>query len=298
MIYYYNFTDFRRMPANVREMIENIYLVVNKKWNYADKKATEKMMKTFENPDNVLADLMAIMEVVATETCGEKNIQRIPENPEKILYEVVDEVSGYDFGWVTGRREDELIGKLVALATFVLKMAIYRFLVIYFPKLKESPHMTEISKDKISLIKDDMEDWEKEFWEYEGTDYCDIVLSEKRKRLKEKYKFSLSWTFEHSDCEIMQDCIERAFMDNETVDIVKELQKNPKQIFQSLNDSQGNLAEENNVMVEIRNMKQLLDIMEREIQGKQTEQDSILLRENAERWGKDIQKLLQMLDKR
>ena len=45
-------------------------------------------------------------------------------------------------------------------------------------------------------------------------------------------------------------------------------------------------------------MKQLLDIMEREIQGKQTEMDSILLKENAERWSKDIQKLLQMLDKR
>ena len=55
---------------------------------------------------------------------------------------------------------------------------------------------------------------------------------------------------------------------------------------------------ENGTLVEIQNMKQLLDIMEREIQGKQTEMDSILLKENAERWSKDIQKLLQMLDKR
>ena len=96
----------------------------------------------------------------------------------------------------------------------------------------------------------------------------------------------------------MQECVERAFMDKEMVEVVKKIQKNPDDIHFFLDKSHDDITVENGTLVEIQNMKQLLDIMEREIQGKQTEMDSILLKENAERWSKDIQKLLQMLDKR
>ena len=63
MIGYYNFADLKRMSMSVREMIENIYLVVNKKWNFEDERATKKMIETFKHPEEELAELMAIKEV-------------------------------------------------------------------------------------------------------------------------------------------------------------------------------------------------------------------------------------------
>lgn len=46
---------------------------------------------------------------------------------------------------------------------------------------------------------------------------------------------------------------------------------------------------------EIQSIRQLLDIMERNLEGELTEQDKIDLQDKAQEWGNDIEKLVHML---
>ena len=322
MIGYYNFADLKRMSMSVREMIENIYLVVKKKWNFEDERATKKMIETFKHPEEELAELMAIKEVTVAGVPSrlpflkgleiEKKFEEIPENPEDFLLELVNAGDIWHSDRVPVFGEDdrrECEKKLKVLSMFVLKIAVYRFFTVYFPKMMEKdPHLERVYTSEINLLKNEMEDWERFLWEYdeEGMkcsmwkvktlNFDELDLFQKRKVLRQEYEYSPSVAYE--DCSDMQECVERAFMDKEMVEVVKKIQKNPDDIHFFLDKSHDDITVENGTLVEIQNMKQLLDIMEREIQGKQTEMDSILLKENAERWSKDIQKLLQMLDKR
>ena len=79
-----------------------------------------------------------------------------------------------------------------------------------------------------------------------------------------------------------------AFDDEETVQAVKELQN--KYLSNSYCHSDKGRG-----IKEIQNMRHLLDIMERNIEGRLTTQDKADLQDKAQEWKGDIEKLIHML---
>lgn len=296
-MYYWHFVNFKNVPALVREATEDIYLMVNDEWDYEDIKATEKMKKIFDNSEELLQEVMAMKA-----TIGKRELESLNE-PEKSLRIAENNKANRDKIMICGELDETILESkeflddmenLSQLGTFVLKMALYHFCKVVFPKVKNK------IKNRI-IFNDNMEEWEKFFWKsglhelaIPNKGIGSLDLFKRRKHLRDEYYecftcsgiekgFLSSWGFEKCF-----ECIQRAFEEApEIVEAVKELQES------HLINNGLNL--EKTQIKEIQDMRHLLDIMERNIEGRLTEQDKADLRNKTQEWSGDIERLIHML---
>lgn len=293
-MYYWDFVNFKNVPALVREATEDIYLMVNNKWDYEDTKATEKMEKIFNNSEKLLQEAMTMKA-----TIGKRELESLNE-PEKSLRIAENNKANRNKIMICGELDETILESkeflddmenLSQLGTFVLKMALYRFCKVVFPKVK----------GKKNFI--DMEGWEKIFWgplDFRFGPHKVIGsandLFERRKNLRDEYYdcftcsgigkgFLSTAGMGYKYC---FECIQRAFEEApEIVEAVKELQES-----HSINNG---LNLEKTQIKEIQDMRHLLDIMERNIEGRLTEQDKADLRNKTQEWSEDVERLIHML---
>ena len=76
--------------------------------------------------------------------------------------------------------------------------------------------------------------------------------------------------------------------DSETVDAVRKMRDDSFEVSKK-NEGEG--------VKEIQSMRRLLDIMARNIKGELAEQDKMELKDKAEEWSRDIETLLEMVNK-
>lgn len=318
-MYYWDFVNFKNVPSLVREAAEDIYLLSRNEWDYMDTKATEKMKQIFEKPEELLQQVMSMKAMI-----GDKEIEnaeepeellRRVENKKRIIKNIVKEKMwspvdkiGPEID-VEAAREvmeskefKENTENIISLSMFVFQMALYRFCKVDFPK---------VSRDlNTANLEEVMEDWEELFWttkwkdyniysdnryidlDYKDLDYEDLFS--KRKRMRDLYYACFTeegigkgfWCGFQDGYDKSVECLQRVLEDEETVRAVKEMQQS---MF-----SYSNSKEENGLK-EIRNMKHLLDIMERNIKGELTLQDKAELSGNAHDWSTDIESLIHMI---
>lgn len=290
-MYYWNFINMKYVTSKVREAMEDIFLILNQEWEYNETRETQKMLKMFQNSEEILEEVMA-MQVsldsraswLKTDNSGKPDkVIDCPKNPEKILDELQN-IGDRMFGPAWSEEGQE---KIDILAVFVTKMAVYRFCKTHFPRILSSSSK-EIDEEKIDLLENEMEKWEKQFWTVwvshavEVDFYCSDDLFSKRKLMRRCYELSK----DKNRYDKVFRCVERALEDEEIVKAVKEMQNG------SFSFSEN---KDYNDLKEIHNMKHLLDIMERSIKGELTEQDKTELRGNVQDWSRDIEALTHMI---
>lgn len=128
------------------------------------------MQKKFENPESILSEVMSIKEIDISskrslsmlDLSEEEKRQGILKNPEEWVADMKDEPpcspfreSGPNFF------DDTTFEKIKVLAKFVLKMAVYRFCTMHFPKIMKSSQ--QYARIDIKPLENELEEWEKQF---------------------------------------------------------------------------------------------------------------------------------------
>lgn len=319
-MYYYYFADMDSLRLNVKEALENIYLILNGEWDLDDEEETEKMLEMFENPDEILAEVMSIKEIDISSRSivsllnltNEEKKTGILEEPEEWVADIKDELEnasvlgglitmgiyGSDRGggfFNPYEEKKERFEKIRVLARFVLKMAVYRFCKMHFPKLlKKSGGEIQLH---IAPLENRMEEWEKQFWTvwvshavevdfFKGEDLCG-----KRRDLRFQYTRRKLVQGSREERDIWEDCIVKAFKDIDTVENVKEMRQNCRgNKFDLENKNSKNIAE-------IESMRKMLDMMEKQINGELTTEEACELKRHASEWSKDMKSLAEMISK-
>lgn len=304
-MYYYYFADMESLRPNVREVLEDIFLILNDKWDYSEIEETGKMLAMFENPKKILSEVMSIREINVNSkkvisllnlTEEEKRLAMV-ERPEEWVTEMINEDEDPEFiRYQYSLESDKRFEQIKILAIFILKIAVYRFCVIYFPKiLRKSEQSIQLH---IDILENEMYEWEKQFWTVwvsHGVEvhfYRRDSLADKRGALRREYSRRFLEQHSGEETHIWEYCIS-AFKDMDTVECVKKMRQNcigEKQIKTGEDNDKNYVGCE-----ELRHMKQLLDIFDKNIQGRLTTQDVIVLKENAENWNEDIKKLKKLV---
>ena len=315
---YYYYADMDSLRLNVKEALENIFLILNGEWDLYDEEETEKMLEMFENPDEILAEVMAIKEIDISsrsivsllDLTDEEKKTGILEEPEEWVADIKDDLENnvglFRIIGISGNFYDrseekrERFEKIRALTRFVLKMAVYRFCTIHFPKLlKKSGKEIQLH---IASLENRMEEWEKQFWTvwvghavevdfYKGEDLCG-----KRRDLRFQYTRRKLVQGSHEERDIWEDCIVRAFKDIDTVEKVKNLRwsycgENKIRIGKIDGNGDGKK------IAEIESMRKMLDMMEKQINGELTAEETDELKRHGSDWSKDMKSLAEMISK-
>ena len=63
---YYEYVDMNSLQSEDAVVLENICLLLNEKWDYEEVEETKKMIKMFEDSEDVIAKIMSIKEIDVT----------------------------------------------------------------------------------------------------------------------------------------------------------------------------------------------------------------------------------------
>lgn len=288
-MYYYEFVEMNSLQPEERTVIENIYLILNQEWNYGEAEETKKMIKMFARSEEVIERFMSIKEIDIKNnlsfklTDEEKRLEMI-EKPE----EWIEKLLHKDFlipNFAISDFDAEYEERFKALAKFVIKMAVFRFCMIHFPKIVT----WEMSIDKkgVKTLNDGLQQWERKLWILKKGLKGNIIA--KRKELISHYDLKVYSVGNRWG----QSCIMDAYEDKDMFAIVKKLRQHYDGEF-TVRKTEDNRKYEG--IPEIENMRKLLDIMERHLGNSLTPQDISELKENMQDWEKNIEKLSSMLN--
>lgn len=298
-MYYWDFGRIKHESLKVQDILEDIFLVTNKEWDFEEEKATKKMMNLFDDKDSVLREIMAMKLAVDPawsfehyfenkEILKPDKILDIPQQPEKLFAEVQ-----HKYGTSVKRRMEKGKEEIDTLAVFVTKMAVYKFCEFHLPSLLSFADI-EVLGDYLDeweeYLEDEMEEWEKQFWSVRGFNHIEIQLNQYDDMFGKKEDLKRNYSYDYDrDYTKVYACIARAFDDEETVQAVKKMQN------QYSGDATYDPCKDS--IKEIQSMRHLLDIMERSIKSELTEQDKAEVKDKAEEWSRDIETLIEMLNK-
>lgn len=290
---YYTYVEVNSLQSEDAVVLENICLLLNKKWDYEEVEETKKMIEIFENSEEVIARFMSIKEIDVRSrkvltflplTEKEKKLGMI-EDPERWIAEINQQRSSDCFVGLN----DTSVEKLKALAKFFLKIAVYRFCTVYWPELicKDKT----IDKKGIKRLKKELQHWEFCFWEDGGSAGLDMFTE--RELLISNYD---AWPYGgcHGVAGIVQSWIEEAYKDSKD----KVYYENAKKLRLKYIEESGTAKEDDSSdrkSMEIESMRNLLDIMERHLFNNLTPQDITDLKENVQDWEKNAEKLSEMI---
>lgn len=295
-MYYYKFVEMNSLRLEEKIVIENIYLLLNLEWNYEEVEETKKMVKMFKDSEEVIARIMPIKEIdvknslsILPLTEEEKKLAMI-ENPEGWIAELPDssyELDGFSMGFDVAYEE-----RFKALAKFVLKVAVYRFCMVHFPKIV-TQEMT-IDKNRIKEIKKELQGWERRLWVEDRFHLSQGLklkgnIDTKRKKLRSYYDVRVYTVGDFDGRKCIVDAWEE---DNDIFNIIKKLRQHYSEeiVIREDKDESNHQG-----IVEIENMRNLLDIMERHLCSNLTPQDITDLKENVQDWEKNAEKLSEMI---
>ena len=276
---------------------------------YIDEEETEKMLNMFENPEKTLSEVMSIKEIDVRSKkrlsllslTEEERQSAMLENPEELEADLEDEMDRF-WGLKLNRYEQESeikFEKIKVLSRFVLKMAVYRFCTIHFPRiLEKSGQCVELEVDS---LENEMEEWEKQFWTVWVSYSVEVdfiachSIADRRGDLRYQYsKRSLSLDDTRQVKDIWKHCIMGAFKDIDTVESVKKMRQD------CIGEKQSERKETNTKgykgSAEIEAARKLIDMMEKQLKGELTDEDSVYLKKNVSEWNKSIRDLAEMLN--
>ena len=281
---YYEYVDMNSLQSEDAVVLENICLLLNEKWDYEEVEETKKMIKMFEDSEDVIAKIMSIKEIDVTNrktltflalTEEEKRLGMI-EDPEKWIEDLnlkkEEQRSSILFYWCD--HDDTSVEMLKALNKFFLKIVVYRFCTVHFPKLIRQDKT--IDKKRIKTLQKELEHWEFCFW-------IDPLVSD-REGLISNY----------DDGSYGQSWMEEVYKDSKD----KVYYENAKKLRLKYIEESGTAKEDESSdrkSIEIESMRNLLDIMERHLSNNLTPQDITDLKENVQDWEKNAEKLSEMI---
>lgn len=290
---YYTYVEVNSLQSEDAVILENICLLLNKKWDYEEAEETKKMIEMFQNSEEVIARFMSIKEIDVRSrkvltflplTEREKKFGMI-EDPERWIAEINQQRSSDCFVGLN----DTSVEMLKALAKFFLKIAVYRFCTVYWPELicKDKT----IDKKGIKRLKKELQHWEFCFWEDGGS--ADLDMFTERELLISNYD---AWPYGgcHGVAGIVQSWIEEAYKDSKD----KVYYENAKKLRLKYIEENRTAKEDDSSdrkSIEIESMRNLLDIMERHLSHNLTPQDITDLKENVQDWEKNAEKLSEMI---
>ena len=307
-MYYYYFADMESLRPKVREAMEDIFLILQGKWGFdEDEEETEKMLEMFKNPEDILSEIVSIKEIDVSskrslsilDLTEEEKRQGILENPEEWVADMKDENRGIFTYWNSGPDFSamETLEKIKVLAKFVLKMAVYRFCTMHFPKIAND--FEQYEEVDIEPLENDLDEWEKQFWtawvshsvEEDFVGY--YTIAKRRGELRRQYSRRTLKRDSREERDMWNDCIVRAFKDIDTVENVKKLREDcmAGKLPGKEKVNHPNYRES----TDIQYMKHLLDMIDRHRRDELTSEDVKELKENSERWKNDLEKLAEMI---
>lgn len=312
-MYYYYFADMESLRMSMREALENIFIILydDGRWDCDEAEETKKMLAMFENPDKILSEVMSIKEI---DTSSKKRLSLLNlstqekssamiENPEEWVAEIQEDVGE---GLLSGFYDDseekkERFEKIKALARFVLKMAVYRFCRVHFPKiLKKSGQDIELH---VEQLENEMEEWEKQFWTVWVGHSVEVSFQkwesifDMRSSLRYQYTRRKLEQGSREERDIWQDCIVRAFKDIDTVEEVKKLRRKYCEELTSTHIKSSSSNSKNYIgKKEIESIKKLTEIMEKQLKDELDNEDVNELKKHVSEWNEDIRKLTGILN--
>ena len=198
------------------------------------------------------------------------------EDPEKWIEDLnlkkEEQRSSILFYWCD--HDDTSVEMLKALNKFFLKIVVYRFCTVHFPKLIRQDKT--IDKKRIKTLQKELEHWEFCFW-------IDPLVSD-REGLISNY----------DDGSYGQSWMEEVYKDSKD----KVYYENAKKLRLKYIEESGTAKEDESSdrkSIEIESMRNLLDIMERHLSNNLTPQDITDLKENVQDWEKNAEKLSEMI---
>ncbi|RRK32251.1 hypothetical protein EBB54_13425 [Schaedlerella arabinosiphila] len=274
---YYKYVEMNSLEPEEVIILENICMVVSGEWHYEEVEETKKMMKMFENSEEVLAKIMSIKEIDIRRnrrvlTKKEKRLGMI-EAPEEWIAEIDNQRKSSHF---MSYLDDTSVEMLKALAKFFLKIAVYHFCTVYWPKLAR---LDKINEEDIKMLQKELKHWEFCFWihiSFRGVNEPDIISE--RKVIKSEYDntyYSNSRSLFGSSSTVVLGWIQEAYEDCKE----KNYYENTKKLRLKYN------------IAEIESMRNLLDIIEKHLCDDLTPQNIADFKANMQDWEKDIEKL-------
>ncbi len=277
---YYEYVEMNSLEPEEVIILENICMVVSGEWHYEEVEETKKMMKMFENSEEVLAKIMSIKEIDVSNrrtldfsllSEEEKRLGMI-EEPEK---------------WIAEKSIFE--GMYEALAKFFLKIAVYQFCTVYWPKLA---CLDKINKEDIKTLQKELKHWEFCFWmrSHIIRGRQPDIISE-----RELYKLDCTITWDHIRTRIdslkavwrwiketYEECKDKIYYEKAKKLRLKYIEENGT----AKRDDRSSKK-----IAEIESMRNLLDIIEKHLCDNLTPQNIADFKANMKDWEKDIEKL-------
>lgn len=310
---YYKYVEMKNMSSEDAVILENIHLLLNEKWDYEKVEETKKLIKMFEDSEEVMSKIMSIKELdirianrkastLLTLTEEEKRLGMI-EDPEKWIEDLnlrMDKQIGsmHPFGAIAASLQgpdDTSVEMIKALAIFFLKIAVYRFCTVHWPKLVHQDKV--IDKKRIKMLKEELEHWEFRFWIDVDDSGIKRDMSEERERLISCYDAEpYADNFFGNRVNSVRGWIKEAYKNSKgkvTYENAKKLRREycgENIVRKRQNDSS------HKGIPEIESMRKLLDIMERHLSNDLNLQDIADLKENMQDWEKNTEKLSEMIN--
>lgn len=208
------------------------------------------------------------------------------KNTEKLLIEVLT------MSW-----EDEKI-------LLLFQMAVFRFCKIYIPKMLEDLKKDTDEYEGLYFYTIDLEEWEETFWKKNlewqySVGLCGREsLAYRRKSLREKNPVKKN----QAEYYKIESTLESAFKDKSTIEEIKKLQMQYEPYAQKAEKfntaiTQNVLVLNDDVSKSVKELKKIVNIMERHLQGKVTAGDVKELEESLPKWRKQQVYLSEIFDK-
>ena len=283
---YYNYVQMDSLQPEEIIILENIYMLLNGRWHYKEAEETKKMKEMFENSEDVIAKIMSIKEIDVRNrrasiflplTEEEKKLGMI-DDPEKWIVEI-DNQRKSSF---TSYLDATSVEMLKALAKFYLKIAVYRFCTVHWPKLA---CLDKINKKSTETFQKELEHWEISFWIDTSLDR-DKTNIEERRRLISGYVNSYYAGY-NGHTSLVRGWIEEIYKYKDKVyyENAKKLRLKYIDKISKRDDRSGKK------IAEIESMRNLLDIIEKHLCDDLTPQNIADFKANMKDWEKDIEKL-------
>lgn len=304
---YYEFIDLKDAPLSVRELVENIHMVIGGGKHYTgeiiDGRECKEILNTFINAEKILAsavtmesedkDALLVFQMAIYRCCTIHIpiiLERITDE-SRMLEKRTEESKENTTDLIMSFMRPKMIGPYSSDLVDWDSTDMEERQVL---AMKEVVHWRNVGR-----LTENFRKWEKEFWEKGANIFQSrpAVSIYRFRQVLRKLNIVERDSDRGSDTMTVREVMELAFQDKGTIEKVEELQQYYKPL-KTKAKKLNTMLKNDRMKDELEKIRDMINIVDRGIQGELTVADIVELEENMQLWHGGLQGLMNFLTDR